>query len=192
MRLIVGSLDRAGTLVASFKQVAVDQSSERRRRIDLHEFVDEVLTALHPIYRRGPWTVVNEVPDGVVLDTYPGALFRILTNLVNNSVLHAFPKDRPGRMEIRAIDEGDRVTLVYRDDGVGMSADVAARAFDPFFTTRRGSGGSGLGLHLAYNLATQLLGGTIELRTSPGAGVEFAFRLPLSAPQRTEAAAAPV
>jgi ligand-binding sensor domain-containing protein/signal transduction histidine kinase len=184
MRLILGSLDRAHALIGSFKQVAVDQSSEQRRRFDLALFLDEVRFALQPSFRRSGHGLEIDCPPGIMLDTYPGALFRILTNWVNNSLLHGLAGRQAGRMMVSARDTGDGVELRYSDDGAGMPPEVAQRAFDPFFTTRRGSGGSGLGLHLVYNLATRLLGGSISLDTAPGAGTRFLLRIPKRAPER--------
>lgn len=110
-------------------------------------------------------------------------MFQVLTNLINNAIIHAFAPERPGRMRIVARKDGDQLELCFRDDGRGMEAAVAARAFDPFFTTRRGSGGSGLGLHVVHNLVTQLLAGQIQLRTEPGRGSEFVMRFPLRTPE---------
>ncbi len=180
--LILGSLERASRLIGSFKQVAVDQSSEQRRHLNLREFLQEVATALSPSYRRTGHQLEVDCDAGIELETYPGALFQILTNLVGNSLLHGFAERSNGRMRIEARLQGAHLMLRYRDDGCGMTADVAEHAFDPFFTTRRGSGGSGLGLHLVYNLCTQLLGGRIELDTAPGEGVQVVMTLPLCAP----------
>ncbi len=177
--LVLGNLERAGRLVSSFKRVAVDQSSEERRRFELRGFLDEVRTALLPGFRRSGYVLDVECAPGIELDTYPGALFQIFTNLVNNALIHAFDGRDGGRMRIVARRFGNEVELRFSDDGNGMAADIASRAFDPFFTTRRSEGGSGLGLHLVYNLVTQLLRGRIELRTSPGAGCEFVMRLPV-------------
>lgn len=194
-RLILGSLERAHSLIGSFKQVAVDQTSEHRRSFDLADFLREVAFALQPTYKRTLHTLTIDCPGGIRLDTYPGALFQILTNLVNNSLLHAFSEDQQGQMQITASADGDSIHLSYRDDGRGMPADVAARAFDPFFTTRRGSGGSGLGLHLVYNLVTQLLGGRIELVSTPGQGSEFRLHFPrhalVTVPDAPSTASAP-
>jgi ligand-binding sensor domain-containing protein/signal transduction histidine kinase len=184
MRMILASLERAHALIGSFKQVAVDQSSEQRRRFDLAVFLGEVRFALQPSFRRSGHSLGIDCPPGIVLDTYPGALFRIMTNWVNNSLLHGLAGRDNGRMAVSAREDGDWVELHYHDDGAGMVADVARRAFDPFFTTRRGSGGSGLGLHLVYNLATRLLGGSITLETAPGAGTRFVLRIPKRAPER--------
>jgi ligand-binding sensor domain-containing protein/signal transduction histidine kinase len=189
-RLILGSLGRAHALINSFKQVAVDQSSEQRRRFELRAFLDEVQFALQPTYRRSA-SLEIDCPEGIELDTYPGALFQILTNLVNNAVLHAFAPEQHGRMDLQARRVGETVVLRFSDNGAGMPADAAARAFDPFFTTRRGSGGSGLGLHVVYNLTTQLLGGRIELHSSPGHGTSVVVTLPLQAPERPADDSAP-
>jgi signal transduction histidine kinase/ligand-binding sensor domain-containing protein len=181
-RLIVGSLQRAGTLVASFKQVSVDQSSGQRRRFRLEEFLREVQTSLQPGLRRTAHRLELDCAADIELDSYPGALFQIITNLVNNAVMHAFPEGRTGTMRIVAGARAGWLELVFADDGVGMSDEVSRRAFDPFFTTRRGSGGSGLGLHVVHNLVTQLLGGEIELLTTAGAGCTVRIRIPLAAP----------
>jgi signal transduction histidine kinase/ligand-binding sensor domain-containing protein len=181
-RLIVGSLQRAGTLVASFKQVSVDQSSGQRRRFRLQEFLREVHTSLQPGLRRTPHRLEIDCAADIELDSYPGALFQIITNLVNNTVMHAFPDGRAGTMRIVAGARAGWLELVYADDGIGMSEEVSRRAFDPFFTTRRGTGGSGLGLHVVHNLVTQLLGGEIELLTTAGAGCTVQMRIPQAAP----------
>ena len=181
-RLIMASLERAGHLVASFKQVAVDQSSEQRRQINLAQSLEEILLSLRPTFSRGPYQVELNCDPEVLLDTFPGALFQIVSNLVGNSLLHGFPDDRSGHIEIDVREAGASVELRYIDDGVGMTEDVAARAFEPFFTTRRGRG-SGLGLHLVYNLVTQLLGGRIEL-VQCKRGLEFLITLPRQAPEQ--------
>jgi signal transduction histidine kinase/ligand-binding sensor domain-containing protein len=182
-RLILGSLTRAGTLIASFKQVSVDQSSGQRRRFRLREFLGEVQTALQPTLRRTPHQLAIHCEDRIELDSYPGALFQILTNLINNTIMHAFADGQSGEMRIDATIADGVVELRFSDTGRGMDADVANRAFDPFFTTRRGSGGSGLGLHVVHNLVTQLLAGDIELKTAPGAGTTFVLRFPAVTPE---------
>jgi signal transduction histidine kinase len=189
MRLILGSLERANTLIKSFKQVAVDQSSQQRRRFDLKSFLDEVQFALRPSYRRSRHDLAIHCPMGIEMDTYPGALFQIVANLVGNSLAHAFAEDSTGRMRLDIKVDGERVILDYSDDGAGMAPEVARRAFDPFFTTRRGSGGSGLGLHLVHNLVTQVLGGSIELHSTPGAGTRLRLKLPRTAPAQRPPAA---
>jgi signal transduction histidine kinase/ligand-binding sensor domain-containing protein len=182
-RLILGSLTRAGTLIASFKQVSVDQSSGQRRRFRRREFLGEVQTALQPTLRRTPHQLAVYCDDRIELDSYPGALFQILTNLINNTIMHAFAEGQTGQMRVDAVLDDGVVELRFSDDGRGMDADVARRAFDPFFTTRRGSGGSGLGLHVVHNLVTQLLAGDIELHTAPGTGTRFVMRFPAVTPE---------
>ena len=180
-QLILRNLMRADKLVRSFKQVAVDQSNEDRRKIDLGVYLQEVLTSLAPALKKTPYRIEVECPEGLVIDTYPGAIYQVVANLVMNSLLHGF-RDRPeGRIELDARREGDEIVLDYRDDGRGMPDDVRKRIFEPFFTTRRGEGGSGLGLHIVWNLATQRLGGSIACDSEPGRGTHFQLRVPAPA-----------
>jgi signal transduction histidine kinase len=177
--LILRNLLRADKLIRSFKQVAVDQSNEERRQIDLAEYVDEILTAWQPQLRRTALRVECEIPPRLCIETYPGAVYQVISNLIQNALTHAFDDgQQAGRIRIRARPEGEQLCLDVSDDGVGMEESVRQRVFDPFFTTRRGRGGSGLGLHIVYNLVTQVLGGSIECLASPGAGVRFVIRLP--------------
>lgn len=178
-RLVLGSLERASTLVASFKQVSVDQSSGQRRRFPLQQFLREVQTSLQPSIRRTPHTLQIDCPEEVELDSYPGALFQIVSNLVNNALTHAYEPGQAGHLCLRAGPSGDQVQIEFSDDGRGMDAETAAHAFDPFFTTRRGSGGSGLGLHIVHNLVTQLLGGEIQIETAPGQGTRLRLHFAL-------------
>lgn len=178
-RLIVSNATRAADLIHSFKQVAVDQTAGERRSIDLAEYVNEVLTSLRPKFKRRPVTVAVEVPDGLTLDTFPGALSQVLTNLVVNSLTHGFvTEDTPGTITIKVTDQGDEVELVYGDDGHGIDAEHRARVFDPFFTTRRNAGGSGLGLHILFNLVTRTLNGSVRLDDAAERGTRFILRLP--------------
>ena len=184
--LVQRSLHRASDLVQSFKQVAVDQSSERRRSFQLREVVQEVVDTLRPNLRRLPVHIEVDIPPDLVLDSFPGPLGQVVINLVMNSMLHAFEDRSHGSITIRGarVDEA-QVELVCADDGVGMSADVLGRVFDPFFTTKLGRGGTGLGLSIVYQLATQVLCGQISVRSTPGEGTAFTLRLPLAVPQAT-------
>ncbi len=184
-KLILRSLDRAAALVASFKQVSVDQSSDQRRSFDLAGYLEEVRLALRPMIRRSKHQFSIDCPTGIDVDTYPGALFQILTNLLANAINHAFDGVEQGHAELRISVAGNDVLLQFSDDGKGMSDEVLQRAFDPFFTTRRASGGSGLGLHIVHNLVTQLLGGEIELESAPDRGTQFKIRVPKVAPKST-------
>jgi signal transduction histidine kinase len=177
-QLILRNLRRADELVRSFKQVAVDQASEQRRTFRLSSYLDEILISLHPELKRLPHSVEQDLPDGLIMDTYPGALYQVMVNLIMNSIHHAFEAEQAGTIRIAATADGDWVEIVYSDNGKGMPEDVAEKMFDPFFTTRRGHGGSGLGLHISYNLVTQILGGDIKAETAPGKGARFEIRLP--------------
>ena len=177
-QLILRNLMRADKLVKSFKQVAVDQSSEQKRRIDLASYLSEIMSSLHPTLKRTQHEVAIDCPDGVELDTYPGALYQIVVNLVMNSLTHAFPERKEGHITIRARRMGDTIVIGYRDDGVGMGDEVRRKIFEPFFTTRRGEGGSGLGMHIVWNLATQVLQGSITVESAPGSGTAFELRFP--------------
>ena len=187
VELVMSNLGKAGQLVKSFKQVAVDQSDEVRRRVVVRRYLEEVLASLHPRLKSTPHRIELDCPADIELDTFPGALYQIAANLVLNALMHAFDTDRPGLVQINASVHGETLEMIFADDGKGMSEEIRQRAFEPFFTTRRGSGGTGLGLHLVYNLVTQVLRGTIACSSTPGHGTQFTIRVPLIA----SAAAAP-
>jgi signal transduction histidine kinase len=183
--IILRNLQRAADLIQSFKQVAVDQSSGERRRFDLHSYIDEVLLSLAPRTKKSGHRIVVECPDDLQVDSYPGALAQVLTNFVSNSLLHAFPDGRIGELRITAEQRGDWIELRYSDNGAGIAQENLKRIYDPFFTTKRGSGGSGLGLHIVYNLIQQILGGTIEVASEIGAGTRFTVRFPAQLKSKT-------
>lgn len=177
--LILRNLRRADHLVKSFKQVAVDQSTEERRRIDLAVYLDEILTSLQPRLRKSRHRVEIDCAEGVQIETYPGAIYQVITNLVMNSLAHGFEHKDAGLIGISVqLRDGD-VDIDYRDDGSGMSEEVRQRIFEPFFTTKRGQGGSGLGMHILFNLVTRLLGGSVRCESAPDQGVHFIIRFPL-------------
>jgi len=178
--IILRNLNRADRLIRSFKQVAVDQSSEERRTIELGAYLNEILISLGPALKKTPHRVHIDCPEPVSLDTFPGAIYQIVSNLLMNSVHHAFAPGQVGDIAITVKRNGRDVELTCRDNGSGMDEQVRARIFEPFFTTRRGEGGSGLGMHVVYNLVTQLLGGRIHVSSAPGAGATFEIVLPLS------------
>ena len=185
--LVLKNLQRAADLMQSFKQVTVDQASGERRRFALKPYLDEVITSLSPKFKGNQHRVRVNCPDGLVVDGYPGAVAQIVTNFITNSMMHAYPERKDGQMEIGASIQGDDVVLAYRDDGVGIEPANLGRVFDPFFTTRRGTGGSGLGLHVVYNLVTQRLGGTVQVKSEPGHGAEFIVRFPVRQPAQVAA-----
>jgi ligand-binding sensor domain-containing protein/signal transduction histidine kinase len=183
--LIVRSLHNAAELVSSFRQVSVDQASAQRRRFDLAQACHEIVATLMNTVRLAEHRLLLDVPAGIVMDGFPGPLGQVLINFVNNAMLHAF--DGPGgTMTIGAAPHDGRVTITFRDDGRGIEAAHLGRIFDPFFTTRMGQGGTGLGLNIVYNIVTSLLGGTIRVESTPGAGTLFVLDLPLRAPDAPE------
>ena len=178
-QLILRNLYRADKLVKSFKQVAVDQSSEETRVINLRSYVEEVLVSLQPAIKKTPHEVHLYCSEVLVFETYPGAIYQILVNLVMNALMHAFTSSGKGKIDILITLDRDTALIEFRDNGRGMPEDIRRRVFDPFFTTRRGQGGSGLGLHIAWNLATQLLGGSISCESEVGKGSSFYVRIPM-------------
>ncbi|WP_223974991.1 HAMP domain-containing sensor histidine kinase [Bradyrhizobium sp. RD5-C2] len=190
---LVSNLQRAGELIQSFKQVAVDRSHAERRQFALSEATDQIVASLRPVLKKAAIALSVDVPDGLLIDGYPGAYGQILTNLFLNAVNHAFANGRSGNIAISARGRGaDDVEIIFADDGAGMTPDVQRQAFDPFFTTRRNEGGTGLGLHIVYNLVTQQLGGRMMLESRVGQGTTFRIIMPRIAkgePTITDAAA---
>lgn len=180
--LLENNTRRAAQLVGNFKQVAVDQSSERRRDFDLKCAIEEIMWTLQPKIKHTSHSINMDIPAGIHCDSYPGALGQIITNLVSNSIEHGFENQPDGQIHIRAVHEDGIVKLDYTDDGSGISADNLSKVFDPFFTTKLGKGGSGLGLHIIYNLVTGLLCGTIKITSDAGQGVQVEIHFPSHAP----------
>jgi signal transduction histidine kinase len=188
---LVANLHRAGELIQSFKQVAVDRSHAERREFNLREATEQIMASVRPVMRKAQITIAIEVPPDIVMDSDPGSYGQVLTNIFLNAVIHAFPDGRAGTIEVRARPLGVRhVEIVVSDDGVGMSEEVRQRAFDPFFTTRRSEGGTGLGLHIIHNLVTQSLGGRLQLDSAPGRGTTIRIVLPRVAPHEVASASA--
>lgn len=179
-RMLLVNLERAAELVQSFKKVAVDQSSEARRVFKLKNYTEEVLISLRPRIKKSPVEIELTCPDHIELNSYPGAYSQIITNLIVNSMMHAYEPDQPGTIRLNFIADGNYVIFEYSDDGKGIDNAILGRIFDPFFTTKRGSGGSGLGLHILYNIITGTLGGSIEVSSTVGAGTRFRLRMPLN------------
>jgi signal transduction histidine kinase len=179
LRIMTTNTQRAAALVRSFKQVAVDQSSDNIRNFNLCKYVGEILLSLQPKLKGRPLKVAVDCPADLEVNSFPGAVSQILTNMVVNSLVHGFERDQPGNITIRArLEDDDMVAFEYGDDGAGMDADTLAKLFDPFFTTKRGSGGSGLGAHILYNLVTGSLGGTLRVESEPGKGLQYFVRFP--------------
>ncbi len=170
---ILLNMERAAELISSFKRVAVDQSSETRRRFNLKEYIDEILLSLRPRYKKTSHTISVSCDSDIELNSYPGAFSQILNNLIMNSLLHGFKEMEGGQISVQITREGERVVFVYRDNGCGMNEEQKEKVFDPFFTTMRAKGGTGLGMSIVFNLVTQTLKGEIHLESDPGQGVCF-------------------
>lgn len=178
LRIMTTNTQRAAALVRSFKQVAVDQSSGDIRSFMLRSYLDEVLLSLQPKLKGRPVKVEVDCPADLRLDSFPGAVSQIVTNMVVNSLVHGFEHEQAGKIRIGARADGEDVVFDYSDDGMGMDQDTLSKLFDPFFTTKRGTGGSGLGAHILYNLVTGALGGTVRVESAPGQGLRYHLRFP--------------
>ncbi|CAO3421438.1 sensor histidine kinase [Azospirillum doebereinerae] len=181
--LILDNCQRAAQLIAGFKQVAVDRASAERRRVNLGAYIQETLVSLQPKLRPVGHGVSVSCPADLELDSYPGVLSQILANLVMNALTHAFAEGQPGSMTIlvETPDTGT-VRLTFADNGRGMTEEHRARVFEPFFTTRRGQGGSGLGLHIVHNLVVGALKGSITVDSAVDRGTAFTLLFPRVTP----------
>jgi signal transduction histidine kinase len=188
--LAMRNLQRAADLMSSFKQVAADRASSQRRRFLLHQVVHETQMTLRPMLKRANCEVVQEIPPALQLDSFPGPLGQVIANLIENAAKHGLGEDG-GVIVLTARAAGaDAVTISVKDRGKGIAPAMQGHVFEPFFTTRLGQGGSGLGLHIAHNIVYQILGGSIELRSEEGRGSCFDVTIPLTAPDDRAAVAA--
>ena len=178
--IIAGSLRRAADLINSFKQVAVDQTSDQRRSFNLCSVLHDTLATYSARMRRANCEVKVDMPESVKCSSYPGAVGQVLSNLINNALLHAFEGRSCGKIaiSIRELDD-NTVELRFADDGVGMNSKVLHQIYDPFFTTKMGQGGSGLGMNIVYNIVYGLLGGRIDVKSALGEGTSFVLTLPV-------------
>lgn len=175
---ILSNLGRAAELIKSFKQVAADQSSELPRSFNLRAYVDEVLVSLKPKFKPTNHVIENACPD-IEFYSFPGAFMQILTNLLVNTLMHAYEEGEHGHIRIGGKRRGKKLFFTFSDDGKGIPHDKADKVFEPFYTTKRAQGGTGLGLHIVFNTVTQTLGGTIRMESEPGEGTRYTIVLPL-------------
>jgi len=173
------NLNRASDLIRSFKMVAADQVSESRRSFNVWEYIGQVLLSLRPKLKKTPHRVEVECDEALVIESYPGALSQILTNLIVNSLTHAFRENEAGLIRIEVAKNDGTLNLTYSDDGCGIAPEIQDRIFEPFFTTARAKGSTGLGLHIVFNIVTSTLGGTITCCSAPGQGTTFQVRMPV-------------
>jgi signal transduction histidine kinase len=184
---LVVNLERAGELIRSFKQVAADRSHDERRAFDLKLATEQIVASVRPGLPKSRASLAVEMPSDISLDSYPGAYGQVLTNLIFNAVIHGFADGPGGHVLIKARRlDTEQVEITFSDDGSGIPEDVQRHVFDPFFTTRRAQGSTGLGLYIVHNLVTQQLGGRITLASAPGKGTTLRMALPRLAPGQAE------
>lgn len=186
--ILVANLNRSANLVRSFKQVAVDQVSESRREFNVRHYIEEIIQSLHPKLKNARHTIELDCSQNININSFPGAFAQIITNFIINSLMHGFEHTDAGLITITVQDDEDYLALTYSDNGSGMSEDGVKKVFDPFYSTRRGRGGTGLGMHVVYNLVTTTFNGSIECESAPGEGVRFHLRLHI--PSEAEAVGA--
>jgi len=178
--LTLRNLERAANLIQSFKQVSVDQTYDNIRRFGVKQYLYEIITSLQPKWKTTGHRVEIECEEALEMETYAGAIAQIITNFVTNSLLHGFEGYKEeGVMKIEVEREGSNIIMKYSDNGRGIPPEVLPRIFDPFFTTKQANGGTGLGMHIVYNLATQKLQGTVQVKSTLGHGVECTLTVPI-------------
>ncbi|MEM7712788.1 MAG: ATP-binding protein [Cyanobacteria bacterium P01_A01_bin.68] len=177
--LILNNLNRASDLIQSFKQVAVDSSHLEKRNFAIKPYIEEILSSLAPKFKYTALTFTVEGDNSIEIDTYPGAIAQIVTNLVMNSLNHAYQAEEKGQIHFQISQQQDEISIEYSDDGCGIPPNNLGKIFEPFFTTARSQGGTGLGLHIVYNLITQKLQGKIDVKSEVNLGTIFIITLPL-------------
>jgi PAS domain S-box-containing protein len=175
--MIEKNLGRASKLIQSFKKLSVDQSNEPKRTFDVGEYLGEILISLSPSLKKSKIRIDVECNEKLTINGYPGSFAQIITNLVMNSLTHAFDADTPGTIRIKLESDEDAILLTYSDDGKGIPPENLPKIYDPFFTTQRGRGGTGLGLSVIYSIITQQFNGSIKCNSKLGAGTTFMIHL---------------
>ncbi len=182
------NVQKAADLVRDFKQVAIDQTTDSRRNFELSQVIEDVLVMVEPSFKHTPFKIETDLSQDLEMSSYPGALGQVLTNLLMNALVHGFEGRDHGVVRVACRPaEHDQVELIVEDDGRGMDASTVRKIFDPFFTTKLGKGGSGLGMHIVHNIVTNVLGGQIEVQSTPDKGSRMTMLMPRSAPLRSNA-----
>ncbi|EPJ47841.1 MAG: hypothetical protein OFPI_31580 [Osedax symbiont Rs2] len=175
--LVQINLEKAAQLVRSFKQIAVDQTSEEKRRFDVKKYLEEIHTSVHSVLKKNNIDVSIECPAGISIDSFPGAFSQIVTNLLMNSIAHAFQGIDDRSVSILVDIEDSVLQIIYSDNGTGIATENLTKIFDPFFTTNRDNGGSGLGLNIVFNLVTNTFKGDIRCVSESNKGCQFILTL---------------
>lgn len=184
LNLIQLNLSKAVSLIQSFKKVAIDQSTEEHRSFQMCEYIDDILMSLKPKLKQTAHKIIVDCDKDIIIDSYPSAISQIITNLILNTLTHAYEADQHGTIKIAVIENYENIQLTYGDDGKGIDAALHKKIFEPFFTTKRGQGGTGLGLHIVYNIVTQKLNGIIKVDSAQGRGTRFLITFPKNGGQQ--------
>jgi C4-dicarboxylate-specific signal transduction histidine kinase len=176
--LLESNLNRAAKLVRDFKQTAVDQVSEQRSQFRIHQVIEALIASLHSETRKIPVEPQIQGNEQLMMTSLPGVMTQILTNLIMNSLNHAFKDVSQPSIVIHFYEQDDNIVLEYRDNGCGVAPELHQKIFEPFFTTKRGMGGSGLGLNLVFNLLKKKLKGDLQFESDIGQGVHYTFTMP--------------
>lgn len=178
-KIILKNLDRANNLIGHFKQVAVDQASEKIREINIYDYITETVESMSSLIKHKAIKIHVHCPKKVQINTYPGPLYQIISNFINNSILHGFETKDNGNISIFVDIAHNKLSLTYLDDGVGMPEEMLTQIYEPFVTSKRNKGGSGLGMNIVYNLVHQVLEGEITCESSPGEGIKINVIFPI-------------
>jgi signal transduction histidine kinase len=178
-KTILINMERAGELISSFKQIAVDQSNQKPRLFNLSEYIEGVILSLKPRFKDTDHKIEISCSDDIEIESFPGAFYQIMNNLLLNSLFHGFKNMDKGRIDMVFNLEHNYLNFIYKDNGVGMTSDQCMKIFDPFYTTTRGQGGTGLGMSIVFNLITQTLKGSIDCESPKKNGVTFEIKIPV-------------
>ena len=176
--LILQHLLQTADLIKSFKMVSADQTAHEKRRFNVKSYLENIILSLRPELKNKPHRIKINCDDDIQIDSYPGAMAQVVTNMVFNSLIHAFDDGDTGTIEIEVTQNASQIILKYSDNGKGVSKEDIKKIFDPFFTTKRGTGGTGLGMHIVYNTVTQIMKGSISCESIQGQGISFIINLP--------------
>ena len=185
-RIILKNLDRANNLIGHFKQVSVDQASENLREIHIFEYIQEIVDSMYSLLKQKNIQIHFHGQENIKVNTYPGPIYQIISNFINNSILHGFELQEKGNITISVEVSQNRVLLHYLDDGIGMNEEMLNKIYEPFVTSKRNQGGSGLGMNIVYNLVTQVLEGEINCQSTLGEGIEIQLSFPVEVCTETD------